>query len=880
MKDSMKYITAKTTLTAYASDASIYAVDPVKVRHIRTDSDVIDAVSGARRENISITPRGGGTGLAGGAVGSGLILDFGLYREVLEIDADSRMVRAQVGILYDELNLALKRFRLFFPPDPSSGDSCQIGGMIANNSSGPRSVKYGLTTDFVEELGVVLAGGEKVTLKKMPLNSDELKLFYKANPQFQEIHRIIGINSGLIKERWPKLKKNSAGYNLYQVVRDMDNGIANWPALMVGSEGTLALFLDAKLRLLPVPVRRLTLRAYFKSLVSAGKAVESILKLAPSGLEIVDGSTLDIIGRGNYGIPNDASALLLIEFDENIEIKKGEFAKIAHDIDLAAPIDFADDPKQAALLWRARRAIVPTLYRHHPTRRPIPLVEDISVPPDKIPDFIEYITDLFDSYDLTYGIFGHIGDGNLHIRPLFDMNDSREFQLACNLYEKVYDKVIAIGGSTTAEHADGRLRAGLLKKLYGDAIFNLFGQIKAILDPKNILSPDSSPDLAVFIKDIDFEKLKSFCAACGKCNGYCPAYDIFRGEDFSPRGWLRILNQSGASRAEINKHLSYCLNCKNCTAVCPAGVDIAGEILAFRGEKPSVTARMIAGFAGSDSLLGLSMRLGKLIEPIIGQSGGLPRMAAKSMRQRFSDRIADQGEVAYFHGCADNLFESNVGAAVFKVFDNLGIRLSLPDQKCCGLPYEVYGLRDNLVAKAKFNIDKLSNFGAIITGCASCLLRLKEYMVLFKDDPDYRSKAEKLANNSYEICHYLNTIDMDYSKFRSNGKTKVTYHNPCHLRAAGLHDEPEKLMAKIDGVELIHPLYADRCCGQAGSYGYTHGTESRKIFSTKKKDYLELEAEYLMTSCPSCQMKIRSEMGDKFKVVHPIEILAARLGSS
>ncbi|MCX6826481.1 MAG: heterodisulfide reductase-related iron-sulfur binding cluster [candidate division Zixibacteria bacterium] len=730
----------------------------------------------------------------------------------------------------------------------------------------------------------------------MALNSPRLEGFFQENPEYRKVFSILKANERLILERWPKLKKNSSGYNLRQVVEDFGRSIFNIPALLVGSEGTLAVFGSVKLRLLPRPKEKLTARLYFDSLVKSGQAVKPLLELEPSGLEIVDGSTLNLIGREKFGIPPTAAALLLVEFDDNLQAKKRLFLELVSRLNLEAPVEFGDDPEKSAELWRARKAIVPILYRHHPQKRPIPLIEDVSLPTERIPEFIEYATSLFDSLGLTYGMYGHIGDGNLHIRPLLNLNDKNDFELALKLYDQVYNKVISMGGSTTAEHADGRLRAPLVKQMYGEQIYAIFESIKELLDPNHILSPGKILSDTPFIDNIDFEKLKSYCAACGKCNGYCPAYDIFHREDYSPRGWLRMLNQSGDSHHSLDKFLSYCLNCKNCTTVCPAGVDIAYEIINFRSTKPMLASKLMARGADSDTLLGVFLKLGRLAAPVLNapyikmlpelagkRPFGLdrtvvfPSAASRNLRERYSDRIAKKGEIAFFHGCADNLLESSVGEAVFKVFDRLGIEVSLPEQKCCGLPYEVHGHRDNLIQKARFNIESLKGFAVIITGCASCLLRLKEYKTLFADNDPIRSEAENLASRCFDISQYLNHINGDYSIFDSEQPMTITYHNPCHLRAAGLHKEPEKLMGKIKNIKIIHPVYGDRCCAQAGSYGFLHFQESKKMFAAKKEDYSGINAEYLMTSCPACQMKIRAEMGTKFKVVHPVEILARRL---
>jgi FAD/FMN-containing dehydrogenase/Fe-S oxidoreductase len=889
----MGYLTKKTTLTAYSSDGSIYAIAPEAIRQVFTVDDIREAIGFARQKHLSVTPRGGGTGLVGGALGSGIILDFGQFKSILNVDCDRQMATTQVGIIYDELNLVLRKQGLFFPPDPSSGDTCQIGGMLANNASGPRSVKYGLTSHFVEELNIITASGKSVNLQKMKIESPELESFFRENPEYREILNIIRQNSQLIKEKWPKLKKNSAGYNLLQVVEDYDKGILNLPALMIGSEGTLCIFVSVGLRLLLLPEEKLTIRLYFKSLIEAGRAVAPILEIDPSGLEIIDGSTLNLIGRSKFDIPEKAGALLLVEFDDNILSRKNDFEKLIKKLELAAPVEFADDPERTTALWKARKAIVPTLYRHHPTRRPISLIEDVSLPPDEIPEFIEFITSLFNSYNLTFGVFGHIGDGNLHIRPLFDLNNQKEFDLARHIYDTVYDRIISIGGSTTAEHADGRLRSSLLRKLYGEEVFNIFKKIKSTLDPENLLSPDSVLSEVSFTKEIDYEKIKSYCAACGKCNGYCPVYDIFRREDYSPRGWLRILNQSGESRKSLDKHLSLCLNCKNCTDVCPAEVDIADEIMSYRSQKPSRLSKLIIGYTDSESLLNLSLRLGKLAEPLLESRVGkslmailgrkpfgfdksihFPAIAEKQFRARFADRIVSSGEVALFHGCADNLLESGTGDAIFKVFDRLGIKVFIPEQKCCGLPQEVYGHRDNMIDKAKFNIDSLNHYDAVITGCASCLLKLMEYKNLFNDSSPYKQAAERLAEKCYDISQYLNCLDIDYSSFDNGQPLKITYHNPCHLRKAGIHREPLKLLDKLTRVKIFHPIYADRCCAQAGSYGFIHYQESKLMFKKKKDEYAKINADYIVTSCPACRMKIQSELKKNVKVVHPVEILA------
>jgi len=219
---------------------------------------------------IPITPRGGGTGLAGGALGTGYIIDCSRLTEIQQISIDEMTVTCRPGVIYQDLNLILKDYGLFFPPDPSSGDSCQIGGMLANNSSGPRSVKYGLTSDYVEELTVIGKDKRPLVLKKLSLGRFETDTFLSAQPEYKEILTLLDRNRSLITGRWPKVKKNSSGYNLLQVVVDLGRGIFNLPALYVGSEGTLGLFLAARIRLLRLPAGNRSFRLFFPSLDQVG----------------------------------------------------------------------------------------------------------------------------------------------------------------------------------------------------------------------------------------------------------------------------------------------------------------------------------------------------------------------------------------------------------------------------------------------------------------------------------------------------------------------------------------------------------------------------------------------------------------------------------
>jgi Fe-S oxidoreductase len=251
-----------------------------------------------------------------------------------------------------------------------------------------------------------------------------------------------------------------------------------------------------------------------------------------------------------------------------------------------------------------------------------------------------------------------------------------------------------------------------------------------------------------------------------------------------------------------------------------------------------------------------------------------PEPAGKTLRKRYRELCEKKGEVALFHGCADNFFKSSTGDAVVEVFERVGWSLAMPPQQCCGLPMEVYGHRKNMIDKAKYNIDSLGRFDAVVFTCASCLHRLADYYELFEEGSDYHGKAMALRNKLFDLSQFLRLRRIDLDGIVIPKKLRVSYHHPCHLRAAGLEREPLKLLKQIEGIELLHPDRAGRCCGQAGSFGYTHYREGTAMFDAKREEYQRLDPDVIVSSCPSCLAKIRKEMGGSVRVCHPIELIA------
>ncbi|HDS01905.1 MAG TPA: FAD-binding oxidoreductase, partial [candidate division Zixibacteria bacterium] len=688
---------------AYASDASIYKAYPRAVLIPTTYRQLRNAVNVLRKHGLAFTPRGGGSGLAGGAVSDSVLIDFSRMNRVLSCDLHARTVDVECGIVYDRLNRYLLGKGLFFPPDPSSGDTCQIGGMLGNNSSGARSVKYGTTRKYVQELHILLPDGRELIARDFKIGSKEIEQLFLEYPQLGNIYRLISGNRDEILKAYPRLRKNVCGYDLRTMVEKLDQGIFALPQLFIGSEGTLGLFVSAKLRLLPLPGEKLTSLILFEKLDQVGDAALDFLRLEPAGLELIDGNTLDLIGRERFDLPPSAEAMLIVEFDdppfdEKVSALKDYLKKYS----LSSEPVFETDPKKQAALWGARKAIVPTLYRLDKNARPWGFIEDAAIPSEKMPEFIRFLNRIFNENGLTCGIFGHIGDGNLHVRPAINLASEGGQRLARSLFDRVYDRIFELGGSATAEHGDGHLRAEVIPRMYGDKIYNLFLRIKEQLDPQYRSNPEVLLSKRNFLENIDFEKVVRECAACGKCNNYCPSFEVHKSENMAARGWVRVMLAENFSRRDAKKELAGCLNCKSCLIVCPAGVDVSRYIIQRRSEHPGFWGKQIFGL----------MRNQKRFEEIAGFSGGLlrlfdnramrpllelasmpfaridrerilPSFTKKTLRQKYPQLASDNGgDVAYFYGCADNLLDSNTGPSLINVLQKHGFSLSLPEQKC------------------------------------------------------------------------------------------------------------------------------------------------------------------------------------------------------
>jgi len=470
---------------AYAEGAGIYRILPAAVCLPTDRDDLVTLARWAAAGRIPLVPRGAGSAMGGGNVGEGVIVDLTAMSRRLELRAAERTAVTSANITLAELNAAADAHGLRLPPDPSSGRFATLGGMVSTNASGARTVRYGSVRRWVQALELVTAAGEVLELRRggdVGDRAPETIRRFEADvmPDIRAAH-------GLIAARFPRTRKNSSGYAL-----------ADWIAsgdlldLIVGAEGTLGFVTQVEWRLDPQPSHRAGLRIELRSLDDLVRVVAALLACEPSAVELLDRTFLDLvshteIGEGLGGL----EAILLVEIERgDVRSLRQAVARASDTVrPWAAAVDTALTADRAARLWELRHAASPILAGLPEDRRSLQVIEDACVPLEKMGDYIRTVRRVTSARDIAAVIFGHAGDGHVHVNLLPRVGRAGWEQGVAGVLEEVSDAVLRLGGTPSGEHGDGRLRAGLLQRVYGDEIVGLFRRIKLAFDPLGILAP-------------------------------------------------------------------------------------------------------------------------------------------------------------------------------------------------------------------------------------------------------------------------------------------------------------------------------------------------------------------------------------------------------
>lgn len=496
----------------FSTDGSVFAVMPSMVVYPKNENDIRKVTRftwqlAERGRVIPITARGKGSDQAGAALGSGIILSFPAHmNRIIELDGRSGNVVIEPGIIYGKLQQTLHTHGRFLPPYPSSIEFSTLGGAIANNAAGEKTVKYGATRDYVRALRVVLANGEVIEtrrLGKRELNK-KMGLSTFEGEIYRNLDKLIDENKALIDSISLAVTKNSAGYDISDVKQ---KGGFDLTPLFVGSQGTLGVVTEATLGTEPYNPHTTLIAAFFDDLEKAENVVLELRKLPeiPSALEMVDINLLTFLDEHNpnllKGIVNKPfhKLITLIEFDNhNDRIRKKmtkQTVKILNKYNVEYQIETNEEEKSR--LWQIRHSAAAVISHTDGNKKALPIVEDGVVPLNQFSEYIHGVYKIFDKYKLKIAIWGHAGNANIHMQPFLDLSQVGDRQKVFRIIDEYYNLVISLGGSTSGEHSDGRLRAPYLPKLYGEQVYELFKKIKHIFDPYNTLNPGVKIDVTV-----------------------------------------------------------------------------------------------------------------------------------------------------------------------------------------------------------------------------------------------------------------------------------------------------------------------------------------------------------------------------------------------
>jgi FAD/FMN-containing dehydrogenase/Fe-S oxidoreductase len=621
----------KITTTIYSTDASVYKEEPAAVAWPKTVSDIRKILQFAVQEKSSVTLRAGGTSLAGQVVGSGIIIDISRFmNRILEINKDEMWVRVEPGVVLDELNLKLKEYGLFFGPETSTSNRCNIGGMVGNNACGSHSVVYGSTRDHTIEIKTLLSDGTEALFG--PLDRKEFlekcKLSNLEGDLYRNINDILGdkINQQNIRDGYPdpKVHRRNTGYALdllldSKVFDPVSDNKFNFSKLLAGSEGTLAVTTEIKLNVVPLPPENKALVCvHLNKRNEAFKANLIALKFKPSAVEMMDNRILKLTEnnasqRNNrFFLEGEPGAILIVEFVRQTSEEIDNSAATLIEALKSAGYGYSYPVvkgKDISKVWELRKAGLGVLANMKGDPKPVTLIEDTAIGVEVLPEYMEEIELLLAKYGKDAVFHAHIGSGELHIRPVLNLKDPEDVKIFRAIGQETAHLVKKYRGSLSGEHGDGRLRGEFIPVILGEHNYNLLKQIKVCWDPNRILNPgkitgtppmDSSLRYIPGMPTRDIKTLYDFSSSDGiiraaeRCNGtadcrkssiiggtMCPSF-MATGDEFkSTRARANVvrefLSKEGDpwNHKEIYEVLDLCLGCKGCKSECPSSVDIA-----------------------------------------------------------------------------------------------------------------------------------------------------------------------------------------------------------------------------------------------------------------------------------------------------------------
>lgn len=844
----------------YSTDASVYRVVPQAVARPRSTDELEDIVHACLAGGVPVTMRGAGTSCAGNAIGPGVVVDTTRLNRILSIDPEARTAVVEPGVIQSVLSDAALPHGLRFGPDPSTFTRCTIGGMIGNNACGPRALGYGRTADNLIAADIITGTGELVTLRQ--------------GDGPQALADLIASNLGVVRTEFGTFSRQISGYSLEHLLPERRFDVARFFA---GTEGTLGVLTKATVRLVADESYRETVALGYPTMADAADAMPAVLTANPVACEGLDSAIVDVVRRrhGDSAVPRlpRGEGWLFIEVaGEDAGEVRTRAERVAEGSG-ALEGWVVGDPREAAALWKIRSdgAGLAGVSLERPA---YPGWEDAAVPPERLGDYLRDFARLLADHDLHALPYGHFGDGCVHCRIDFPLDDEGGAAGYRRFLLEAADLVASYGGSMSGEHGDGRARSELLPHMYSEAALGLFGQVKHIFDPHNLLNPgvlvDPRPvdaDLRVpaqrhsplRLSHPEFATAVHQCSGVGKCVSagtgtawkgavMCPSYQASRDEKDSTRGRARLLQEmvngelvDGWRSPEVAEALDLCLSCKGCRRDCPTGIDMAAYKSRVLFEKYRGRLRPRSHYA-----MGLLPRWGRLVSSAPGlgrvanlftQTPGiaaLVKWAAGVDRRRPMPKFRTSGNarrgverpavepgaprVAVWVDSFTDAFEGTQLPALLTVLSDAGYAPEvIGEDACCGLTWITTGQLDGARAQLRRALDVLAPLAeadvAIVGMEPSCMAVWRSDAAELIDDP----RVEVVAAKVHTLAEVLATAP-HFSPPDLSGHTIVAQPHCHHASVLGWQADAALLaQTNADVVTL------GGCCGLAGNFGVERG---------------------------------------------------------
>jgi len=852
----------------YATDASIYQVEPIGVVVPRSEEAVRAILAIAAEEGVPVLPRGAGSSQCGQTVGAALVIDGSKHLDqLLELDVEGRRAVVQPGMVLDALNAQLRPHGLWFPVDVSTSAQATLGGMAGNNSCGSRSIAYGNMVHNVQAIDALMSDGQARHFG--PLRDDsELSRWLRG---------IFARDREEIAARFPQVLRRVAGYNLDHLGPPHENAAH----LLVGSEGTLAWFERLHLRLSPLPAARALGVCHFPAFRKAMELTQQIVKLGPSAVELVD-RTMIGLARANpafrasvdAAIRGEPDAVLLVEFSGEDALEQarrvGELAQLMADLGLPGSVVEITDARRQKDIWEVRKSGLNIMMSMKGDGKPVSFIEDCAVPLEHLAEYTERLTQVFEKHGTRGTWYAHASVGTLHVRPILDMRTDGATKMRA-IAEEACAMVKQYKGAYSGEHGDGLVRSEWIAPFFGPRLTATLGEIKAKLDPRGlmnpgkIVNPPKMDDARLFrfapgyatrapAPALDwgewggFDKAVEMCNNNGHCRKFdagtmCPSFRATGDEMHLTRGRantlrLALSGQLGATAdQDVKQALDLCVSCKGCKRECPTGVDMARMKIEFLADyrkrhRLSLRERLVAYLpryapwaARVAPLANLGNALPRLREALTGLSArrALPRWRSNWFIDRAWPKRGTR-EVVLLVDTFNRYFEpENVRAAVrVLVAADYRVHIAQPDFEdrplCCGRTFLTAGLVKEARREAERTFEALrrwADHGIPIVGLEpSCLYTLRD------EYPALLPQTESLARRVMMLEEFLDD-EHRAGRFAPAFKPMpgdALLHGHCHQKAFDTMGAVENVLRLVPGLRVSK--IESGCCGMAGAFGY------------------------------------------------------------